>query len=118
MSNPFVKYMTKEDHLQHHVVTWVRLQHPAIKFHHSPNEGKRSKFEQFKYKFLGSDSGFPDLVFPELRLVIELKVKPNKPTPAQSSWLNYFDSIGWVAVVCYSYDEAVSIIKGCFKNEK
>lgn len=109
--NPFTKYLGPEDHLQHQVVEWLRYQYPKLRYHHSPNEGKRSKFEQFKYKYLGSDSGFPDLIFPEIHLAIELKVKPNKPTAHQLEWLEYFKSIGWTAEVCYSYEEAVALIK-------
>ena len=109
--NPFHKYVGPEDHLQHQVITWLAWQYPKLKYHHSPNEGKRSKFEQFKFKYLGSDSGFPDLIFPEIHLVIELKIKPNKPTPAQREWLDYFRSIRWTAEVCYSFDEAIGVIR-------
>jgi hypothetical protein len=116
MPNPFEKYLTKEDHLQRQVISWLRFQYPGLRYHHSPNEGKRSRFEQFKYKYLGSDSGFPDLIFPSLQLVIELKIKPNKPTPAQTEWLNYFKSIGWTAEVCYTFGQTQSVIIQCLKN--
>jgi len=108
--NPFEKYLGPEDHLQHQIITWLQYQYPKLKYHHSPNEGKRSKFEQFKYKYLGSDSGFPDLIFPSLELVMELKVKPNKPSATQDDWLYFFGSIGWTAAVCYSFEEARSVI--------
>jgi hypothetical protein len=103
--------MGPEDHLQHQVITWQAFQYPWLRYHHSPNEGKRSTFEQYKFKYLGSDSGFPDLIYPQVKLVIELKIKPNKPTPAQEEWLDHFACIGWTAVVCYSYEEAVGIIR-------
>lgn len=106
--NPFMRYLKKEDILQHQVITYCRLN--KIVFHHSPNEGRRSEFERFKYNYLGSDCGFPDLLFPGLQLVIELKVEPNRPSPAQKEWLAYFESIGWAAKVCYSYDEAIEEI--------
>lgn len=106
----FLDYMGPEDHLQHQVITWLKFQHPKLRYHHSPNEGKRTPFEQFKFKYLGSDAGFPDLIFPELELVIELKVKPNRPTPAQREWLDFFRSIGWTAEVCYTFDEAITVI--------
>jgi hypothetical protein len=108
--NPFIKYAGPEDHLQHQLVTWLKLQYPKLKYHHSPNEGKRSPFERFKYQYLGSDSGFPDLIFPSLHLVIELKIKPNRPTPAQEEWLDYFMAIGWRSEVCYSFEEAQKIL--------
>jgi hypothetical protein len=111
MTNPFHKYLGPEDHLHHQVVESVKWTYPKLKFHHSPNEGKRSKFEQMKFKYLGSDSGFPDLIFPSIQLVIELKIKPNKTTPAQDEWLGYFKSIHWRAEVCYDYDTTMRIIK-------
>ena len=55
MSNPFHKYLGPDDHLQHQVITWLRYQHPKLRYHHSPNEGRRTPFEQFKFKYLGSD---------------------------------------------------------------
>lgn len=82
-ANPFLKFMGPEDHLQHQLITWLAWQHPKLKYHHSPDAGKRSLFEQYKFKYLGSDSGFLDLIFPELLHAIELKVKPNKPTREQ-----------------------------------
>jgi hypothetical protein len=110
MKGGFLKYMTDEDHLQHQVTEFMKWQHPRIRWHHSPNEGKRSLFEQFKYKYLGSDSGFPDLLFPGLMLVIELKIKPNKPTKNQLDWLEYFKSCGWRSEVCYDFESVVKII--------
>lgn len=109
--NPYEKFMGPEDHLQHQVITWLAWQYPKLKYHHSPDSGKRSKFEQFKYKYLGSDSGFPDLQFPSLQLVIELKVKPNKVTDPQQEWLDHFKDIGWTAEVCWSLDETTNLIK-------
>lgn len=116
MTNPFDKYFSHEDHLQHQIITWLQWQYPNIRYHHSPNEGKRSKFEQYKYKYLGSDSGFPDLIFPSLQLVIELKVRPNKTTPAQNEWLAYFRKIGWQAEVCYSFESAQILINQSIYN--
>jgi hypothetical protein len=110
-ANPYIKFLGPEDHLQHQLIVWLQYQFPKLVYHHSPNEGKRSTYEQFKYKYLGSDSGFPDLLFASLELVIELKVKPNKPTEAQLEWLEYFRSIGWRAEVCYNFEEAQKVIQ-------
>ncbi len=115
-ANPYIKYLSKEDHLQHQVITWLRWKYPLLRYHHSPDAGKRTKFEQFKYKYLGSDSGFPDLIFPELLLIIELKIKPNKPTPAQIEWIEYFKRIGWQAEICYSFEAAQNVISQRIKS--
>lgn len=108
--NPFEKFMGPEDHLQHQVITWLAIQFPNLKYHHSPDAQKRTPFERFKYKYLGSDSGFPDLIFPSLQLMIELKVKPNKPTGPQREWLEFFWAIGWNGGVVYDFDTAIKLI--------
>lgn len=117
MKNPFEKYLTPEDHFQHQVITWLQFQYPGLRYHHSPNEGKRTVFEQFKYKYLGSDSGFPDLQFPSLLLVIELKIKPNRPTKNQLDWLEYFKRIGWQTAVCYTFEEVTNVIRAAIKQQ-
>lgn len=111
--NPFEKFLGPEDHLHHQVITWLQYQYPKLKYHHSPNEGKRSEFERFKYDYLGSDEGFPDLIIPGITLAIELKVKPNRPSKAQLEWLDYFKSIGWKAQVCYCFEQTTKIINAC-----
>lgn len=114
----FDLYLTKEDMLQHQLVLFLRYQYPNLKFHHSPDYGRRTPFEQFKYKYLGCDAGFPDLLFPELLLIVELKIKPNKPTLEQAIWIAFFKKIGWKAEVCYSFEEAVMVIEGCVEKIK
>ena len=109
--NPFDKFFGPEDHLQHQVITWLKWQYPNLKYHHSPNEGKRSAFEKYKYIYLGSDSGFPDLIFPSLFMAIELKILPNKPSDNQKEWLLYFKTIGWKAEVCYDFESAKAMIQ-------
>ena len=109
--NPFDKFFGPEDHLQHQVITWLKWQYPNLKYHHSPNEGKRSAFEKYKYQYLGSDSGFPDLIFPSLFMAIELKILPNKPSDNQKEWLLYFKTIGWKAEVCYDFESAKAMIQ-------
>jgi len=108
--NPFIKFLSPEDHLQHQVIVWLGYQHPELRYHHSPDAGKRTPFERFKYNYLGSDAGFLDLCFPSMLLAIELKVKPNKPTPAQLEWIAYLNENGWTAVVCYTFDETIKVI--------
>lgn len=106
----FFDYLRPEDILQHQVILWLKYTHPTLKYHHSPNEGRRTPFERFLYEYLGSDSGYPDLEFPSLLLIIELKVKPNRVQDSQREWLDYFKSIGWRSEVCWSYEEAVKTI--------
>lgn len=111
MANGFVKYLKKEDHLHKQVMDFIRYQYPKVKVHHSPMEGKRSLFEQFKLKWLGADSGFPDIIIPAWRVAIEIKVKPNKPTEKQLEWINHLSDTGWTAEVCYDFESAKRLIK-------
>lgn len=106
----FMKFLRPEDIMHHQIIQYVRLQYPGLKFHHSPLEGRRTDFERFLFWYLGSDAGFVDLIFPEITLALEIKVKPNRPSPAQKEWIAYFEKIGWKAVVVFSYVEAVGII--------
>lgn len=59
----------------------------------------------------GVKSGVPDLflAFPSNGyhgLFIEMKIKPNKLTREQKSWLISLELNGYKSVVCYSADEA------------
>lgn len=53
-----------EDDLQMQCVTWFRLQFPkfARLLHHSPNGGRRNAREGARFKRMGVQPGFPDLV--------------------------------------------------------
>jgi len=131
MVNPFEKFLTKEDLLQRAVVNYIRLQYPKAFMCHIPNEGKRTKFEQFKAKVLGIVSGMPDVmifnpgyqktdgIFDGIKfmgLAIELKIKPNKPSPAQISVLNNLKVHNWSTHVCYSFDEVKAIVHDYFRS--
>ena len=90
--NPYQKYLGKEDVLQSSVMNYLKLNYPNVFAIHVPNEGKRSPFERYKFKYLGGISGVPDLlIFAQNKkycgLAIELKVGYNKPTESQQSCL-------------------------------
>lgn len=64
---------------------------------HVANEGKRAPW---KSRAMGIRPGVPDVLCfaPGRRgvgLALELKVHPNKPTPAQLLWLDRLRSYGW-----------------------
>lgn len=75
----------------------------------------------------GVKAGVPDvwLALPRGRyhgLVIEMKVKPNKPTKHQIKWIKQLNEVGYLAVVCYGFEEAREILDnylalGEFTNE-
>lgn len=110
--NPYYKYLTKEDHLQMQVCTYLETARPDIFFFHTPNEGKRTKFQQYKAKMLRIRRGVPDLlIFGKRVIAMELKIKPNKPTKYQQDCLERLKQAGCVSAVCYTLDEAVNIIE-------
>ena len=90
----------------------------ADRIFHVANEGKRSKAEAVRLKAEGVRAGIPDLCLPVPLngyhgMYIEMK-RPdhkNKPTEDQKDWLDYFNRVGYKAVVCYGYVEAVTEIQ-------
>jgi hypothetical protein len=118
---------------QEHIVLadWLTLH--GILFHHSPNEGSRSKRvdrhgrvwspEGNRLKRMGVKKGFPDFVILDSPPVaIELKrrreafsrkaVAENRvATPEQKWWLDQLTERGWHVAVCYGADEAIALLK-------
>ena len=113
MANPFDKYFGKEDILNSQVCTYLKLQYPNLLWWHTPNESKKSKFEQYKAKKLGIKSGIPDIIIvgKSINIAIELKVYPNKLTPNQADVLDRLGNAGWITAVCYSLDEVIEVLK-------
>jgi hypothetical protein len=118
MANPFDKYLGPEDHVQLQVCEYVRLQYRGAEIHHSPNEGKRSKFEQYKISRLGVSSGFPDLfiVYKGKAIAPELKAGKNKATVNQERWIRVLNDAGIPSKVCTGFDEAKKFIDQEFKK--
>ena len=120
--NPFQKYLTKEDILQNSVMNYIKMQYPGTFAIHVPNEGKRSPFERYKFKYLGGVAGVPDiLVFLSKSkysgLALELKVGYNKPTENQKECLKRLKNASWDAQWCNSFDAAKEIIDNYMSYE-
>lgn len=124
--NNFSAYLGHEDRLQIAVCEYVKLQYPKCVINHSPNEGKRSKFERFKIKALHVSAGFPDLFivgYGKL-LLLELKIDENKALKQrkgklsinQEMWLRTLTENGITCGVAYGFDEAKKIIDNQFKK--
>ena len=114
--------MSKEDKLQNEVMAYIQWQYPHALIFHPMNEGRRSKFEQFKFKFLGGLAGASDILcFTPNRfksgLALELKVGHNKPTEKQKLFLERIKRCNWEAQWCNSFEKAVEIIDNYFKNQ-
>lgn len=119
--NNYEKYLGKEDKLQNAVMSYFELQYPEAFVIHVPNEGKRTPFERYKFKYLGGVSGVPDILCfsPNAKysgLAIELKAGYNKPTKNQESCLEALKKANWSAHWSNSFDETKELIDNYFKN--
>ena len=83
---------------------------------HIPNGGSRNKIEAAKLKAQGVKAGVPDLFLPAARggyhgLFIEMKYGKNKPTDKQREWMAALNEQGYMAVVCYGFEDARNAIE-------
>lgn len=83
---------------------------------HVPNGGKRGKAEAGRFKAMGVKSGVPDIFLPIPRgkahgLWIEMKrVRSGHLTPKQQEWIELLTSQGYIAHVCYGWEQASKVI--------
>lgn len=82
----------------------------------TPNAAKRSYGLARYLQQEGMKKGFPDISCYIKNstygaLFIEMKVKPNKVTKDQQWWIDRLNSRGYLAVVAWSGDEAISIFE-------
>jgi len=104
---------------QEALIEWayfMEAQFPELELlYHIPNGGSRHRIEAIHLKQQGVKAGVPDLHLPVARggyhsLYIEMKVKGNRPTPKQIHWHMMLVEQGNKVEVCYSFDEAKSVI--------
>ena len=81
----------------------------------TPINGARMKAE-------GAVAGTPDLFLIAPRggfagLIIEMKRKPNKPTPEQRAFISDAETEGWRCHICYSSAEAITVIEDYLSHE-
>ena len=97
--------------------------HPELELMHAvPNGGHRHIAVARKLQAEGVKAGVPDIELPVAReqhtgLHIEMKIKPNKPTPQQLWWTGRLTEQGRLCIVCYSAQEAWEAIKNYLKKE-
>lgn len=112
----------KEHDLQVACVRWFRLQYPHKIIFAIPNGGARNVIVAAKMKAEGVLKGVPDLFIPEpagtyAGLWIEMKVKPNRPSPEQKDLMHRLTNRLYRCEVCYSFEEFVEIINS-YLNDK
>ena len=106
--------MRQDEHrLKVALVNWFGYEYPKLKhlLIAIPNGGKRHIKTARKLKAEGAKSGVPDLILAVVHrgyyggLWIEMKVKPNKPSPNQKAYLKALCEEDYAVAVCYSFDE-------------
>ena len=97
--------------------------HPAYSMAFAiPNERKASIQRRMAMKRAGLTKGIPDICIPVpndkyASLYIEMKVKPNKPSPEQIAIMKSLSAVGNYAVLCWSANEAIEIIDKYIANQ-
>lgn len=108
-----------EEQMQADVFQWAEWQskkHPELAYmFHIPNGGYRHKATAARMKRAGQKAGVPDIFLPASRgakhgLFIELKAGKNKPTEKQKEYITFLNEQGYVAAVCFSFDETINVI--------
>lgn len=107
-----------EDDLQMQCVTWFRLQFPkfARLLHHSPNGGRRNAREGARFKKMGVQPGFPDLVLLVASqdchaLFIELKSATGRQEDSQKEYQALVEAQGYKYVVIRSLEQFITEVK-------
>lgn len=126
-----MKYL--EYYEQKRLFDWIRNANVCepLKWAFSSQSGERfkSKLAGARAKRAGMKAGIPDIFIPyptkeHSGLWIELKRRivkgESKPivSEAQKECLEYLNSVGYKAVVCYGADEAIEVIKSYLRGEK
>lgn len=100
-----------EDDLQMQCVRWFRLQYPQLArlLHHSPNGGRRDSREGARFKQMGTQAGFPDLILLVASqgyhaLLLELKTRTGRQQDSQKEYQQLAEAQGYRYVVIRSLD--------------
>lgn len=118
------RYLTKEDVLQEEILRVILRKYPQVKAIHVPNEGKRSDFEQLKFKVLGGEAGVADLFLvmkkasPTYKgLWIEVKYGRNKLSEDQAEFLQLMHLAGFETAIVYDKAEDFELMMDRYLHE-
>jgi hypothetical protein len=106
-----------EHHHQSALIKWFDIQHKKYsgRLFAIPNAAKRSAALARYMQAEGMRSGVPDLFLPVPSekyhgLFIEMKSEKGKVSDNQKDWLNFLSGQGYMACVCYGFDDAKKVI--------
>ena len=91
-----------------------RAMRPGVVVHHSPNEGKRTRWEGAQLKRTGVMAGWPDLTFIAggRAYGLELKTAKGRLTPPQAIAHDRLKEAGMKVEIARSVEEAVAVLRG------
>ena len=113
-------YASSEHDEQKALMDWAALhmgRYPELALLFAiPNGGKRDAATAVRLQAEGVKPGVPDVCLPIARqgwhgLFIELKWGRNKPSEYQLDWLERLTAQGYLAIVCWGWQEAVEAVK-------
>lgn len=116
-----------EQQLQIKVFKWIKLSYKKYQglcmAFHCPNEGDRGALGGHIKQLEGLATGYPDVGVDTAErgyngLRIELKVGKNDVSFEQCIWLTNLNNHNYYAVVCYSFESAINVIKWYFGEDK
>lgn len=113
---------TTEAQEQRTLFQWIGMmagRYPELALcYHIPNGGSRNAIEAHNLRLQGVKAGVPDICLPVARgkyhgLYIELKrQQKSRVSVDQKIWLNALRDQGYLAVVCYGWEDAKNVIEG------
>jgi len=105
---------TDEKSEQTRVFAWAAInqsRYPQLRWLHAiPNANSQRQVAE------GVRAGIPDICLPwpskgYHALYIELKIKTGKVSQKQNLCIDYLNSVGYKAIICWSYTEAIKILE-------
>lgn len=121
--------MLNSEELEQRVIfEWANFnlsKYPMLKFLNSSANGMKTAIKTaIRAKKTGMKRGYPDIFLPypsngyhglfiELKRMNNkaLKISKGKATLEQLVWINYLNSVGYLAVICYGSEEAINTIQ-------
>ena len=103
--------MNSESFEQRQLIQWCRTR-PELQFlFHIPNESVGGQGWIIRNRQLGVKSGVPDLMLPIPAgdyhgLFVEMKTKGGRVSETQKKWIDALNSLGYLAVVAYGWEDA------------
>lgn len=96
--------------------------YPELRYMYAvPNGGSRNKLEAVSLKRQGVKAGVPDICLPLPKgkyhgLYIEMKYGKNTASDMQKEYIDYLNSVGYRAVICYGFEAARRVITSYLKG--